>query len=102
MLFHLGFTAGLKEYETTMYQHLYIFYSLTFAIYIVNVFAESAVINYILGLLAILMVIVSFPKASRLFQVLSGSFILIGGFFYVQTGRSEERRVGEGCGTEGV
>jgi len=69
-----------------MYQHLYIFYSLTFAIYIVNVFAESAVINYILGLLAILMVIVSFPKASRLFQVLSGSFILIGGFFYVQTG----------------
>jgi len=86
MLFHLGFTAGLKEYETTMYQHLYIFYSLTFAIYIVNVFAESAVINYILGLLAILMVIVSFPKASRLFQVLSGSFILIGGFFYVQTG----------------
>ena len=69
-------------------QYFYIFYSFVFILYIINVFIESATLNYIVGLLAILMVIVSFSRASKLFQILSGAFILIGGFFYFQTGES--------------
>ncbi|MBY7142295.1 hypothetical protein KFZ56_04140 [Virgibacillus sp. NKC19-3] len=68
--------------------YLYIFYAIIFAIYIVNVFMENETINYILGILAIFMVIFSFPLASRLFKVLGSTFILIGGFFYLQTDES--------------
>jgi len=43
-----------------------------------NVFIESATLNYFVGLLAIVMVIISFSRASKLFQILSEAFILIG------------------------
>src|SRR5699024_8145439 len=46
------------------------------------------VINYIIGILAIIMVIVSFSRASRLFKILSGSFLLIGGYIYFSSGES--------------
>lgn len=74
--------------KNSLSQHLYIFYSLVFIIYIINVFVGSEKINYIVGLLAILMLGVSFTKASRLFQILASAFLFIGGFFYFQSGES--------------
>lgn len=74
--------------QRSLSNYFYVFYSFVFVLYIINIFIESAALNYIIGLLAIVMVIVSFSRASRLFQVLSGAFIIIGGFFYFQTGES--------------
>jgi len=74
--------------KDSIYQYIYIFYSFVFALSIMNVFIESDVINYIIGILAIIMVIVSFSRASRLFKILSGSFLLIGGYIYFSSGES--------------
>ncbi|MBU5593788.1 hypothetical protein KQI76_01275 [Amphibacillus sp. MSJ-3] len=70
------------------YQHIYMFYSFVFVLSIMNVFIESESLNYLIGLLAILMVIVSFSRATRLFKILSSSFLSIGGFIYLYSGES--------------
>jgi hypothetical protein len=69
------------------FRYLYVFYSFIFIIYIINVFIESESLNYILGILSIIILIISFPLASRLFKILGGAFLAIGGFLYVTTGQ---------------
>ncbi|SDN67636.1 hypothetical protein [Bacillus sp. OK048] len=76
----------MKQYPLSRY--LYIFYSFVFLIQTINVFIDSETIKYILGILAILMLIVSFPMASRLFKILGGSFLIIGGYLFITTGQS--------------
>ncbi|WP_449540374.1 hypothetical protein [Ferdinandcohnia sp. Marseille-Q9671] len=71
-----------------LFSYLYIFYSFVFVLSVVNVFIDSETINYILGILAIIMLIVSFPLATRLFKILGGSFLLVGGILYFTTGNS--------------
>ena len=75
----------MKQYPLSRY--LYIFYSFVFLIQTMNVFIDSKTINYILGVLAIIMLIVSFPLASRLFKILGGSFLFIGGYLFITTGQ---------------
>ncbi|MEH7255762.1 hypothetical protein V7111_27010, partial [Neobacillus niacini] len=76
----------MKQYPLSRY--LYIFYSFVFLIQTINVFIDSETIKYILGILAILMLIVSFPMASRLFKILGGSFLIVGGYLFITTGQS--------------
>ncbi|MGH2316404.1 hypothetical protein ACRC6Q_01485 [Planococcus sp. SE5232] len=67
-------------------KNIYLFYSLVFLIHIINVFLKSEELNYLLGILAIVMLIVSYGKASRLFKILGGAFIIVGVFLYTTTG----------------
>ncbi|WP_453996369.1 hypothetical protein [Bacillus nitroreducens] len=69
-------------------RNLYLFYSVVFLLQIINVFIDSETFNYILGLLAMIMLIVSFPLASRLFKILGGSFLLVGSYLFFTTGQS--------------
>ncbi|ARK32522.1 hypothetical protein [Halalkalibacter krulwichiae] len=71
-----------------VFRYLYIFYSFVFLLHTINVFMENENINYIVGIFAILMLFVSFPLASRLFKILGGSFLLIGGYLFFTTGQS--------------
>ena len=69
-------------------KYIYLFYSFIFIIHIANVFLENENLSYILGVLAIVMLAVSYGKASRLFKVLGGAFIVAGIFLYASTGQS--------------
>lgn len=71
-----------------VFQHLYIFYTFVFSIYIANLFIGSERVNYIIGLFALIMLIISFVGASKLFIILSASFISVGGYLYSTTGES--------------
>ncbi|MBP1968588.1 hypothetical protein J2Z83_000680 [Virgibacillus natechei] len=73
-----------------IFRYLYIFYSFVFVIHIVNVFIESDNLNYILGILALIMLAVSFAGASRLFKILGSAFILIGSVVFAASGQSIE------------
>ncbi|MCM3609933.1 hypothetical protein M4S82_01635 [Planococcus sp. MERTA32b] len=68
-------------------EKLYLFYSFVFAIHIANVFLNSETISYFLGILALIMIAVSYGKASRLFKVLGGAFIVAGILLYTSTGQ---------------
>lgn len=70
------------------FEHIYIFYSFVFIIHIANLFLNSDRLNYIVGLLAIVMVMVSYSRASKLFKILSGFFMLIGGGLYLTSAKS--------------
>lgn len=72
--------------QSSLFRHLYIFYSFVFLLYIFNLFLNSGSIDYILGILAIIMFAVSFPMASKLFKILSSSFLIIGGCLYFLSG----------------
>ncbi len=71
-----------------LFRYLYIFYSFVFLLHTINVFIDSETINYVLGILAIFMLIVSFPLASGLFKILGGAFLFVGGYLFFTTGQS--------------
>jgi hypothetical protein len=71
-----------------VFRYLYIFYSIVFLLHIFNVFAESESLNYIIGILAIFMLLISFAGASRLFKTLGSAFILVGGAVFLTTEQS--------------
>ncbi|MDR4886053.1 hypothetical protein RGU12_00655 [Fredinandcohnia sp. QZ13] len=74
----------MKQHPLVRY--LYLFYASVFLLHTINVFIDSETINYILGVLAIFMLIVSFPLASGLFKILGGTFLAIGGYLFISTG----------------
>lgn len=76
----------MRKYSILNY--LYIFYSFVFVLYIINVFINSDSLNYIIGVFALLMLIVSYFGATRLFKILGGSFVLVGAYLYYTTGQS--------------
>ena len=68
-----------------IFRYLYIFYSFVFLLNIINVFIESERLNYIIGILAIIMLFVSFFGATKLFKILGSAFLIVGGFAYLAT-----------------
>ncbi|THE13588.1 hypothetical protein E1I69_06650 [Bacillus timonensis] len=76
----------MKQHPLVRY--LYLFYAFVFLLQTINVFIDSETINYILGVLSIIMLIVSFPLASGLFKILGGTFLAIGGYLFFATGQS--------------
>lgn len=69
-------------------QYLYIFYAIVFACHIMNLFIGSARLNYMIGGLTVVMLAISFVGASKLFVILSSSFLLIGSYLFWQTGEA--------------
>jgi hypothetical protein len=69
------------------FRYLYLFYSFIFIIYISNLFIASESLNYFLGIITIIILIISFPLATRLFKILGGTFLAIGGYIYFTTGQ---------------
>lgn len=65
--------------------HLYIFFSLVFLLHIVSVFYPSNVLFFILGILSIIMLVISYGNASRLFQILGGGFLITGSILFFTT-----------------
>lgn len=64
-------------------ERLYLFYSGILILYVVNVFIGNFVIDYIVGLLAIPMIIVSIIGATRLFKILGSVFMISGAAMYL-------------------
>lgn len=79
---------GFTMRKIGTFNYLYIYYSFVFLLYIVNVFIGSETLNYIIGILALLMLIISFIGATRLFRVLGSSFIGVGAYLFYTTGQS--------------
>ncbi|MFB4165538.1 hypothetical protein ACE1TI_17445 [Alteribacillus sp. JSM 102045] len=52
----------------------YILYSGVIGLFLINIFVRSEIVEYIIGLLAIPMLIISFFKATRLFRILGTFF----------------------------
>ncbi|WP_318615630.1 hypothetical protein [Sporosarcina sp. YIM B06819] len=75
----------MKQYS--VFQYLYIFYTFVFVLHIANIFIASERLNYLIGLLAIAMLLISFVGASRLFRILSAAFIVVGACLYVTSGQ---------------
>jgi len=69
----------------SLLRYQYIFFSLIFLLRIINEFVGSENLNYILGIMAILMLSVSFFGATRLFKILGGSFLIVGGYLFSTT-----------------
>ncbi|MFC2949774.1 hypothetical protein [Virgibacillus sediminis] len=67
-------------------EKLYIYYSAVLVLHIINVFLEIPWLQYIVGVLAIPMLGISFIWASKLFRILGGSFIGIGLIMYISAG----------------
>ncbi|MCR2823177.1 hypothetical protein [Lederbergia panacisoli] len=68
-------------------RYLYIFYSAVFLIHMINIFIDSKRLNYIIGIFAILMLLVSFSRATRLFKILGTSFLFVGGYLFFYTSK---------------
>lgn len=65
-------------------EHLYVFYTTVLLLHIINVFLDNEGLSYILGFCAILMIVVSFSNASKLFRVLGSIFLISGAFMYYE------------------
>ncbi|AOV08624.1 hypothetical protein [Sporosarcina ureilytica] len=71
-----------------LFQYLYIFYTFVFTLHIANIFIEHETLNYMIGVFALIMLVVSFIGASRLFLILSVSFLTVGAYLFWTTGES--------------
>ncbi|RLL40698.1 hypothetical protein D8M04_18195 [Oceanobacillus piezotolerans] len=69
-------------------RYLYIFYCFVFILHIINVFLESETMNDTIGWFALVMLVVSFAGASRLFKILGMAFLFVGGTVYLTAGQS--------------
>jgi hypothetical protein len=66
--------------------HLYLLYALTFSIYIFTIFFPNEIIQYSIGLMAIILVFISFKGASKLFKILCLIFSFTGLLFLINAG----------------
>ncbi|WP_280771012.1 hypothetical protein [Salipaludibacillus daqingensis] len=66
--------------------YIYILYSTVLISYVINVFIGIEAVNYIIGLIAIPMLLVSFLGASNLFRLLGSLFLMTGLFLFIQSG----------------
>lgn len=69
-----------------IYNRLYIFYTSVLLLYLVNYFIGNSTLAYMIGLLAVPMLLVSFIWASKLFKILCSLFIILGLVMYGMTG----------------
>lgn len=72
----------------SIFRYLYIFYAFVFLLHVINVFIESTILNYVIGVFSIVMFGVSFMGASRLFKYLASAFVVIGGVAFIGSDQS--------------
>lgn len=68
--------------------YLYIFYAAVIIVYIINIFLQLEIFTSFLSWAAILLLVVSFPGAPRLFKILGTFFMAMGFYFHLSTGGS--------------
>ncbi|RWZ60832.1 hypothetical protein EQV77_05930 [Halobacillus fulvus] len=64
------------------HSYLYIFYSFVFLLYTIHVFWNNSALYMLIGILGIFMVLISFPRADRVFRVLGLLLGTVGAFFF--------------------
>ncbi|PYZ91706.1 hypothetical protein CR194_18960 [Salipaludibacillus keqinensis] len=69
-----------------LYERLYLFYSGVLGLYIINLFLEKIWLAHTVGFLAMVMLAVSFGRASKLFRILGSAFIVSGLIMYISSG----------------
>ncbi|WP_017727744.1 hypothetical protein [Halalkalibacterium ligniniphilum] len=69
-----------------IHHNLYIYYSLVLVLFIVNVFLKNEALEYIVGLLALPMLFISYLGAAKLFRILGTVFVLIGLVLFLYAG----------------
>ena len=65
--------------------HLYLFYSLIFILDVIHIFWSNTLLYSVIGILGIVMVVINFPKADRVFKILGAILLAAGGIFYVSS-----------------
>ncbi|QQK78827.1 hypothetical protein HUG20_02190 [Salicibibacter cibi] len=65
---------------------MHLLYSLLIFIYLINAFLELDSLNYVTGILAILLLVVCFRKAERLFQLMGTIFAVAGLGLFIHSG----------------
>ncbi|MCM3729342.1 hypothetical protein M3226_27475 [Neobacillus cucumis] len=78
----------MSTFSSWVNSHLYILYTLTFSFYIFTVFLPNEIIRYFIGVMAIILVIISFKGASKLFKILCIIFSFTGLLFLMNAGLS--------------
>src|SRR5690625_3352932 len=63
-------------------KHIYLFFSSVFLLHIVSVFIPSNTLSYLLGILSLIVLLISYRRASKLFQILAASFLTIGAILF--------------------
>ncbi|MFC7322556.1 hypothetical protein [Halobacillus campisalis] len=69
-------------------QHLYIFYSLVFLLNVIHVFWPNPVLYTVIGVAGMVMMVISVPRADRVFKILGGILLAAGSFFFISSGVS--------------
>lgn len=64
---------------------LYIFFAFVFLLHIVSLFFPNPALSYLLGFLTLMMIVIGFRHASRLFQILGSGFTVVGIFLFFTT-----------------
>jgi hypothetical protein len=67
-------------------QHLYLIYSTILFLFIINMFAVNSVLAYIVGILAIPMLLISFVGATKLFRIIGSIFLTVGMALFLYSG----------------
>ncbi|WP_347548878.1 hypothetical protein ABFG93_15260 [Pseudalkalibacillus hwajinpoensis] len=65
--------------------HLYIFYSFVFLLNVIHVFWANPVLYSVIGALGIIMVVINFPGADRVFKILGIILLAAGVFFFISS-----------------
>ena len=78
----------MSTFSSWVNSHLYILYTLTFSFYIFTAFLPNEIIRYFIGVMAIILVIISFKGASKLFKILCIIFSFTGLLFLMNAGLS--------------
>jgi len=68
--------------KSWLYNRLFIFYTFVILLSLINHFWGQTWLDYMIGILAIPMLIVSYPGASKLFKILGTAFMFAGIFFF--------------------
>ncbi|WP_147804196.1 hypothetical protein [Alkalicoccus halolimnae] len=67
-------------------RYLFIVYTFVLIIYIANIFLEIRLLDDFLNISAVILLIISFPGAPRLFKILGTGFMAVGFYFHFSVG----------------
>ncbi|QAS51542.1 hypothetical protein [Halobacillus litoralis] len=66
-------------------EHLYIFYSFVFILNVIHVFWSNSILYSVIGCLGIVMIVMNFPRADRVFKILGIVLLSAGSFFFISS-----------------
>ncbi|WP_226657198.1 hypothetical protein [Pseudalkalibacillus hwajinpoensis] len=69
-------------WNTRLFQHIYVFYLFVFLLDVINLFWSNASLYMTIGLMAMVMIVINFREADRVFKILGVILLSAGGFFY--------------------